>query len=129
MILAPAVTAPPFCPNPACDYHRGGKTLWRYSKMGFYSRKSPPHQVQRWRCDTCRRNFGAQTFSATYWMKRSELIPPVFHSLVSCSGFRQIALEFKASPDTISRLSDRLGRHALLFHELKRPKGPVHEPL
>jgi transposase-like protein len=129
MNFAPAVTAPPFCPNSACDFHRGNKSLWRFKKIGFYTRQSPPYQVQRWRCDACRRNFGAQTFSATYWMKRPELIAPVFHRLVSCSGFRQIALEFKASPDTIQRLSDRLGRHALLFHEKMRPKGPIREPV
>jgi transposase-like protein len=129
MNLAPAVTAPPFCPNPVCVFHRGDKHLWRYKKIGFYSRQSPPYQVQRWRCDACCRNFGAQTFSATYWLKRSELIQPVFHRLVSCSGLRQIALEFQASPDTIQRLSDRLGRHALLFHQKMRPKGPIEEPL
>jgi hypothetical protein len=65
----------------------------------------------------------------TYWLHRPELVLPVYHRLVGCSGFRQIAREFKASPDTIRRMSDRLGRHALLFHQKNRPKGPISEPV
>jgi transposase-like protein len=121
--------APPFCPNPKCRFHRGDTTLWKFVKIGFYSRKTPPYQVQRWRCDACRRRFATQTFAATYWLHRSELLEPVLHRLVSCSGLRQIAAEFKASPETIARLAGRLGRHSLLFHEKHRPKGPVTEPL
>jgi transposase-like protein len=103
--------------------------LWRFVRIGYYTRKAPPHRVQRYRCDTCRRKFGDQTFSVTYWLHRPELVVPVVHRLVACSGFRQIAREFKASPQTIGRLSGRLGRHALLFHELRRPKGRVGEAL
>jgi transposase-like protein len=128
MTSAPSSWAPPFCPNPKCVYHRGNTALWRFSKIGFYSRKTPPHTVQRLRCDTCRRSFGSQTFSLTYWLHRPELLVPVFHRLVGCSGFRQIATEFKASPETIARLAGRLGRHGLLFHALHRPKK-VLEPL
>jgi len=62
-------------------------------------------------------------------MKRPDLLAPVFHRLVGCSGFRQIAYEFGVSPQTIGRVSGRLGRHSLLFHQLKRPKGPIQEPL
>jgi len=103
--------------------------LWRYVRIGFYARKAAPLRVQRYRCDTCRRKFGDQTFSVTYWLHRPELLGPVFHRLVGCSGFRQIAREFKASPETIARVSGRLGRHSLLFHELRRPKGKLTEPL
>jgi len=53
----------------------------------------------------------------------------VFHRLVGCSGFRQIAREHRVSPDTIARMSARLGRHCLLFHQKNRPQGPVREPL
>ena len=121
--------APPFCPNPKCRFHRGDTALWRYVKIGFYSRKTPPYRVQRLRCDACRRRFATQTFASTYWLHRPELLVPVFHRLVSCSGLRQIAAEFKASPETIARLAGRLGRHSLLFHQLHRPTGPIAEPL
>lgn len=48
---------------------------------------------------------------------------------LSCSAYRQIARDVLASPTTIMRLTDRLGRHCLLFHEQLRPKGPPVEPL
>ncbi|MEO6029055.1 MAG: hypothetical protein ABIR79_19490 [Candidatus Binatia bacterium] len=35
----------------------------------------------------------------------------------------------QAAPDTMQRLSDRLERHTLLFHEQTRPKSPMKEPL
>jgi len=129
MTLAPTLKAPPFCPNSACRFHRGDMKLWRYVRIGFYARKTAPLRIQRYRCDTCRRKFGDQTFSVTYWLHRPELLGPIFHRLVGCSGFRQIAREFKASPETVARVSGRLGRHSLLFHELRRPKGRIREPL
>jgi len=129
MTNAPAPTAPPFCPNPKCRFHRGDNRLWRFVRIGVYRRKSPPHVVQRWKCNACRRSFAAQTFRLNYWLHRPELVLPVFHRLVGCSGFRQIAREFGCSPDTIRRLSGRLGRHALLFHQKNRPKGGIEEPL
>ena len=98
-------------------------------RIGFYSRQASPQVVQRYRCDTCGRRFSDQTFSTTYWMKRPGLLVPVFHRLVGCSGFRQIAREHGASPETIARASARLGRHCLLFHERNRPHGPLTEPL
>ncbi len=62
-------------------------------------------------------------------MKRPELLEPVFYRVTAGSGFRQIARETKASHQTIARTSGRLGRHALLFHELRRPRGPIEETL
>ena len=65
----------------------------------------------------------------SYWLRRADLLAPVLHRLNACSGFRQIAREYGVSPQTIARLSARLGRHALLFHERSRPKGLLAEPL
>ncbi len=48
---------------------------------------------------------------------------------LSCSAYRQIARYLGASPTTIMRQTDRLGRHCLLFHERIRPKGPPTESL
>ncbi len=103
--------------------------MWRFVKLGFYRRTIPPYVVQRYRCDTCRRHFGDQTFRLTYWLHRPELLVPVFRRINACSGFRQIAREAKASPTTIASVSGRLGRHALLFQELHRPHGRLTEPL
>jgi len=119
---------PPFCPNPDCDSHANPKT-WRFIKKGFYLRDRPPKRVQKYRCTHCGRNFSSQTFSAGYWLKRPDLLASVFHRLVSCSGFRQVAREFGVSHSTIRSLSDRLGRHCLLFHERMKPKTCPTEPL
>src|SRR5687768_10010595 len=129
MILAPLSPAPPHCPNPECRFHRSDNGLWRYVRNGFYTRKAAPQRIQRYRCVTCRRQFGDQTFSTTYWLRRPELLLPVFHRLLGCSGFRQIAREHRVSPDTVARMSARLGRHCLLFHQANRPRGILREPL
>src|SRR5690349_13663798 len=126
---APASSAPPFCPNEKCRFHRSDRHLWRFVKLGFYRRTIRPFVVQRYRCDTCRRTFGDQTFRVTYWLHRPGLLVPVFWRVNACSGFRQIAREARCSPTTVARHSDRIGRHALLFHELLRPKGQLTEPL
>ena len=49
--------------------------------------------------------------------------------LVACSGLRQIAREMNVSPSTVQRLTERLGRHCLLFHERMRPRACPTEPL
>jgi hypothetical protein len=79
-------------------------------------------------CQRCNRNFSTQTFSTTYWLRRGDLLQPLFHRLLSCSALRQIAREFGVAPSTIQHQAERLGRHALLFHEERRPALPS-EPL
>jgi len=85
--------------------------------------------VQRYRCSHCRRSFSDQTFRTGYWLRRPDLLRPLFLRLVACSAFRQIAREFEVAPSTVTRLAARLGRHCLLFHERHRPHGPLREPL
>lgn len=119
---------PPFCPNAGCD-SRGRSGPWRFKKKGFFDRDRSPRRVQRYLCQHCGRSFSAQTFSTTYWLKRGELLEPLFGRLVACSGFRQIAREVGVSKSTIQRLTERLGRHCLLFHEWLRPKSVPNEPL
>ena len=119
---------PPRCPNPDCDFHVD-PTGWRFQKKGFYERDARPRRIQRYRCTHCGRYFSSQTFSPTYWLRRGDLLEDVFHLLVSCAGFRQIARAKRVSHSTIRRLSDRLGRHCLLFHEEMRPKACPDEPL
>ena len=126
---APASPAPPFCPNPACAFHNGPTTSWHWVRDGYFRRQREPYRVQRFRCCHCRRHFSAQTFEESYWLRRPDLLVPIFHRLVGCSCFRQIAREFGVSPQTIATHAARLGRHCLLFHEQMRPKGPITEPL
>ncbi len=120
--------APPFCPNPACPFHSEPIGCW-FAKAGFHFRIQLPHRVQRYRCCRCRRHFSDQTFRPDYWLKRADLLVDVFHALVACSGFRQMARTHDVSPNTIATQTARLGRHCQLFHERLRPKGLVAEPL
>jgi hypothetical protein len=128
MTHAPAPQVPPHCPNPACRFHRPGNKLWQFQKAGFFLRPSDGRRVQRFRCDTCRRHFSTQTFSASYWLRRPDLLRPVFHRLQGCSGYRQIAREFGVSPQTILGLTARLGRLSLLYFQRHRPPR-IDEPV
>lgn len=122
-----APQAPPFCPNPRCSFHTANP-LWRFHRQGSYGRATPPHRVPRFRCVHCGRSFSTQTFSLTYWLKRPQLLGPVFHSLLGCSAYRQIARHYRVSPTTVLTQAARLGRHCLLFHQLHRPRG-LFEPV
>ena len=113
---------PPHCPHASCDFHVDPQG-WRYKRAGFYRRATPPFRVQRYRCSTCKRAFSSQTFSPTYWLHRPELLEAVFHGEVSGSGHRQIARQHGVSHTTIQRLSERLGRHCLLIHEMFRERA------
>jgi transposase-like protein len=111
--------APPHCPNPECDSH-SDSTGWRFKRAGFFRRQARPHLIQRYRCSHCKRAFSSQTFSPTYWLRRPDLLEPVFRAEVAGSGHRQIARQFGVVHATIQRLADRLGRHCLLLHETFR---------
>ena len=113
---------PPHCPSPSCDFHVDPQG-WRYKRAGFYIRATPPFRVQRYRCATCKRAFSSQTFSLTYYLHRPDLLEAVFHAEVSCSGHRQVARQHGVSHTTVQRMSERLGRHCLLVHEIFRERA------
>jgi len=120
-------SAPPFCPRTTCRYHRYPDG-WRYKRIGFYCRLCSPHRIQRFLCLHCRRSFSTQTFSTTYWLRRPDLLVPLFFRLLACSGFRQSAREFKGvAHSTLAHQAARLGRHCLLFQRLHQPQ--VQEPV
>ena len=128
MTHLPSDFVPPHCPRPQCDSHKNPDT-WRYKKRGFFLRDQKPHRIQRYLCHHCGRNFSSQTFSTTYWLRRGDLLATLFKRLVSCSGLRQIAREMEVSHSTVQHLTERLGRHCLLFHETIRPREAPSEPL
>jgi len=59
------------------------------------------------------------------------LLRPVAAGLVAGSALRQIARSVDAAPNTVARISARLGRHALLLHArcLEQLRGKVEEPV
>ena len=123
-----AAFVPPFCPRSSCVYHLHSSG-WRFKKIGFHTRLAAPHRVQRFICCSCKRSFSSQTFSVSYWLKRPDLLPPLFHLLLGCSGYRQLGRSLGVSHTTVMRLAERLGRHCLLFQQQFRPQAVLDEPL
>jgi transposase-like protein len=119
---------PPHCPRSNCRYHVCSNG-WRWIRHGAYQRRCEPRTIQRFRCCHCRATFSTQSFSPTYWLKRPELLGAIFHRLLACSGYRQIAREAGCNPTTVMGQAARLGRHALLYLHHHRPPGAVGEPL
>jgi hypothetical protein len=98
-------------------------------RRGCFHRQARPQRIARYQCSHCGRSFSSQTFSPTYWLKRPDLLARLWHRLLGCSAYRQIARALAVSPTTVLRQTERLGRHCLLFHERQRPKGPLTEAL
>ena len=121
MANSPKLFVPPFCPNPTCDFHLIPKG-WKFRKAGFHERLAEPRRVQRYRCSHCGRYLSDQSFSLTYWLKRPELLQPVFEATLSGTGHRQLARFRACSPSTVMNQVARLGRHCLLAHQYLRPK-------
>ena len=128
MAVATPEFVPPFCPRQHCPSH-SGTSSWRFTKAGCYVTKASPRGVQRYHCGSCGATFSSQSFRVSYYLKRPDLLIPVFHRLVGCSAFRQIARELRVSHTTVMRLSERLGRHCLLWQwrhlSTLRTKEPV----
>ncbi len=67
----------------------------------------------------------------SYYLKRPELLVPIAAGLQSGCAHRQLARLFGCAPSTVTRLSARLGRHALLLsaHALRHLRGLLTEPV
>ena len=103
---------PRFCPRRTCPQHAAPG--FTFQAFGSYLR-ADGRSVPRYRCRTCRRTFSKQTFVVSYYLKRPELVPPVAAGLQAGSAQRQLARSLGCAPSTVTRLSARLGRHALLL--------------
>jgi transposase-like protein len=120
---------PPFCPWKECPEHRRTDSGYRFTKSSSYSTRQQTG-IPRFRCSTCRRRFSRQTFSTTYYLKRRDLLAPVAAGIVAGSAHRQIARSLECAPTTVSRLAERLGRHAILLQAraVRFLQGSVKEP-
>lgn len=124
----PRPFVPPHCPRTDCRYHRSAAG-WRWIRYGTYTRRCEPREVPRFRCRHCGMTFSTQTFSTTYFLKRPELLEPLFHRLLAGSGLRQITREARCAHSTVMGQAARLGRHALLLLARYRPAARLREPL
>jgi transposase-like protein len=122
---------PPHCPWPKCNKHtikRG--EFFPYKKQAHYTRLGDGKRVQRFFCHTCKRGFSQQTFSCTYYLKKPTLLPFIAGGLNSSSAHRQIARLLACAPSTVTRLTARLGRHAMLLQALSLNElNYITEPL
>ena len=115
---------PPHCPNPNCTYFNALSADWPFKRKGFFSRQQRPHRIQRFTCLACKRHFSTQTFSTTYWQKRSALGFRIFMMVVGCMANRQMARALACSPSTIAHQISRLGRHCLLLQARELTRIP-----
>jgi hypothetical protein len=120
---------PPFCPWRDCAEHARSAPGYRYWKHASYATRTRP-KIPRYRCLTCRRTFSRQAFSTSYYLKRPGLLRHVAAGLVAGSALRQIARSLDCAPNTVARMSARLGRHTMLLHSrcLTELRGKVYEP-
>ena len=124
--VRPSRFVPPFCPWPDCAGHRSAKS--GFQRWGFYRTKGSVVRIPRFRCNDCGQTCSRQTFSTTYYLKRRELLVAVASGLAACSAHRQIARSARCSKTTVTRMAERLGRHAILFHaRCVESLGSLHE--
>jgi transposase-like protein len=128
-LIRPESFLPLFCPWPACAEHQRRSGTYLATPHGFYRRQCDGRLVPRFRCAACRRTFSQQSFAFSYYLKRPELSHPIARGLVAGSAHRQIARSLGCHHSTVTRRSRRLGRHALLLHELARGEMRVGEPV
>ncbi len=122
---------PPHCPRSSCEFHVCA-TGWRWVRHGTFRRQCQPRTIPRYRCCHCGVTFSSQTFSTSYYLKRPELLEPLFHRVLACSGYRQIAREARCAHSTLMRQASRLGRHCLLLLAEARQSAAlatIREPL
>ena len=113
--IRPDRFCPPHCPRPDCPGHLDRKRF-RWKKNGSYRRNCDPRRkVPRFFCFTCERGFSRQSFSCEYYLKRPELLLPIAAGLVAGSAHRQLARSLGCAASTVTRLTARIGRHALLL--------------
>ena len=121
---------PPHCPRKDCPAHLDGAPF-RWKRNGYYRRGcDPKRKIPRFHTKVCDRGFSRQSFAGSYYMKRPELLLPIAVGLVAGSAHRQLARSLGCAPSTVTRLSARIGRHALLLHALAYGRIPtIDEPV
>jgi hypothetical protein len=70
-----------------------------------------------------------QSFACSYYLKRPELLLPIAAGLAAGSAHRQLARSLRCAPSTVTRLSARLGRHAMLLQARALTALELNEPV
>jgi transposase-like protein len=128
-LVPPGSFAPAFCPWPECAEHGRVDGGLRFTQHGSYRRRCDGRRVPRFRCAACGRTFSQQSFAFSYYLKRPELSQPIARGLVAGSAHRQIARTVGCHHRTVTRRSQRLGRQALLLHQVGLRGLELQEPV
>ena len=72
-------------------------------RNGFFRRSSDARRVQRFRCNACRLQFSAATFSPCYRQKKRRVNPVMARLLVSTGSQRRTALLLGVNRKTVAR--------------------------
>jgi transposase-like protein len=129
--VPPSAFRPRHCPRQGCSqHHLDSPRRFRYTGAGHYTRKSDNLPRPRFRCLACGSRFSQAAFTASYYLKRPELLVPIAAGLNAGSGHRQMARSLGCAPSTVTRQAARLGRHALLLQALSLELlGAITEPV
>jgi hypothetical protein len=126
--VRPSRFRPPFCPWDDCVAHRAPGL--GFHGHGYYRKRKDPTRIPRFRCLDCKHTCSRQTFSTTYYLKRPELLVATASGLAACSAHRQIARSVHCAKTSVTRMAERLGRHAILFHaRVLAHLPPLAEPI
>jgi len=92
----------PHCPNPECEYAKGGSARF-FHRHGHFVTKWNAQPVSRYRCRGCRRSFSTHTFRKTYRQKKPFLNEPIFLWYASATTQRRIARVMQINRKTVVR--------------------------
>lgn len=87
-----------------------GQSDHKIIKRGFYIRPSDQLKIQRFRCQTCSRDFSTQTKSFDYRLRKRRINQTVFRLLAKGMSQRGCAQVLEVSPMTIARRVTRFGK-------------------
>jgi transposase-like protein len=104
---------PPFCPNADCPYHTDPPVHEQWFHLaGTYDTKAFG-TVTRFRCQSCGKTFGEQTFRLDYYAKRKLSYQQIFQHLTNCGGIRATARIFGVHHSAITNRIGRMARQSM----------------
>jgi transposase-like protein len=114
---------PPRCPNRSCEHHLHPQGRF-WHRHGAYAVACRDHLIPRYRCRSCRKTFGYQTFRADYHDQRPDLNPKLVQAATSGVSLRRFSLEHCVTISAVQRKFRKLGGHAACLQQNLVPTFP-----
>ncbi|MDA3851945.1 MAG: hypothetical protein PF447_11845, partial [Spirochaetaceae bacterium] len=83
-----------------------------FRKKGF-ERNKHEEKIQRYQCKHCWHTFNVNVFNINYYAHKHISYKRLVNSMISSSGIRDMARQFRCSPSLIQNRIDRLARKAM----------------